>query len=302
MSSGSGLRLRERAVAPHRVQLALVDSSGGAEIEACCLTIDHLRMHDGAGGRIIVGGIGNVATLEAWRRRGLASELLKVAIQHMRAAGCDASLLYGIDHFYEPFGWRSRGDERWVHVQLHGEVLDAAGGDATDVRRAKHADLPRIAAAYEALAATVPGALDRPLEGRVWAAFDPAEVTIVERDGELVGWAWRGRGALHERDALAARLPQAAAFGELQAVDDGAMAAVLEAARAFAREAGDEPSRSELVVAAPEAHPLRRLARAGKLECRLVDEVRPHGGTMLLPFTQAGELRGELFQFTPDRF
>jgi predicted N-acetyltransferase YhbS len=301
----AGLTLVERAESHDRTRMALVDvDQAGAQVDACTLTIDRLELHDGAGGLVRVDGIGNVATLESHRRRGLARELVYVAIERMRAAGASASLLYGIDDFYDPFGWRSCGDERWVHVPLARWTAPSLL-PAFTTRRMRPGDLDALRARYEHIATGVPGAAAR-TSGRAWTMLEPAEVTLVERAGELVGWAWRGRGRIAERDAIEQRLPDhCAVFAELQAIDDEAMLAVLDAAVAVARDDVDRPSVAELVVGAGEQHPLRRLARASSLECRLVDEVRPHGGAMLLPFDPAGDAlfaSGDLFQFTPDRF
>lgn len=299
----AGLALAERREAHGRVRLVLVDHSAGVRVDACELTIDPFELNDGRGGVLHVDGIGNVQTLPSHRRRGLASALLEVAIERMRAGGADGSLLYGIDGFYGPMGWRSCGDERWVHVPLDAIVPVADGRERVRVMRS--GDLDAVRALHERLAPATPGAVTRPDAGRVWSHLDPADALVVERDGELGGWAWRGRDALAERDAVAERHPDASVWAELHAVDEDAMHVLLAAACERARSAADEPARHELMTGAPERHALRRLARSGALTCRLVDEVRPSGGAMLLPFSAAGEAAlasGELYQFLPDRF
>lgn len=304
MDAALGLVLEERIEARGRVRLALVSTVDGEAVDACALTVDPLSLHDGRGGRVPVGGIGNVVTAQAHRRRGLASRLLRLAIDRMQADGAAASLLYGIDGFYERFGWRSCGDERWVHVTL--DALGAAPGPSGHGARAlREQDRGWMRRAYEHIAASTPGAASRGADGRAWSTLDPSEVTIVERDGKPVGWAWRGRGSVAERETMAAARPGASVWAELQAVDDDAMLAVIRVAIDRARSMGDEPGRTELVTGAPDTHPLRRLARAGRLACRFVDDIRPTGGAMLLPFTEAGEellSAGGLFQFLPDRF
>jgi len=62
-----------------------------------------------------VGGIGNVATLPAYRHRGLAQLILHQQVTWMAAAGYDLSLLYtGIASFYAQVGWQSlREGERY---------------------------------------------------------------------------------------------------------------------------------------------------------------------------------------------
>jgi GNAT superfamily N-acetyltransferase len=299
--SASQLALVEREEPRGRVRLALVDGRGAAAVDACELTIDPLTLHDGGGGLVPVGGIGNVATRPSHRRQGLATQLLEVAIERMRASDMAASLLYGIDGFYEPLGWRSCGDERWVQLPLDG--WRDTPSSAARARALQAPDLPRIHELYEQLAAATPGAVHR-TGTHAWARLDPAEVDVVERDGDLVGWCWRGVG-LPERDDAQSSRQRTVAFAELQAVDQDAMLAVLDAAVARARRDEHVPDASALVTGADDTHLLRRLARLGLVEATLVDEVRPRGGPMLLAFDDRGRAllgRGDLYQFLPDRF
>jgi hypothetical protein len=240
--------------------------------------------------------------MDSHRRRGLASALLRVAIEHMRTGDAAGSLLYGIDDFYEPFGWRSWGDERWVRVAI-GDPSDSVDDDH-GARPMRDDDREAVARSYEQIAARVPGAAARTC-GRAWAQLDVADVTVVERDGVIVGWAWFGRDRVAERDAKQARVPAEVVVAELQAVDEQAMLDVVAVARKRARLDGERPDATMLVVGAPEAHPLRVLARAGRIECALVDEVRLTGGPMLLPFDERGEALAAIaapYQFLPDRF
>lgn len=293
----AGLALVEREEAHGRTRLALVDDAGTSPVDACWLTIDPLRLHDGTGGTVELLGIGNVNTLPDHRRRGLASGLLEAAVERMRGSGAAGSLLYGIDDFYDRFGWRTWGDERWVDVPV--DRLGAPGSTYA-VRPMLEADGTAIRERYATIAARVPGA-DARSSGRAWAQLRPTDVDVALRDGELVGWAWLGAGAVPERDAHQERRgPEALVFAELQAVEDEAMEAVLSAAAARARAAGS----AWIVTGAPEEHPLRSVARHGALECRLVDEVRPRGGAMLLPFDASARALAarQPYQFLPDRF
>jgi hypothetical protein len=280
-----------------------VDHSTGFSRDASALTIDPLELHDGAGGLVRVDGIGNVATLEGFRGRGLASELLEIAIERMRAGDAAGSLLYGIDGFYEPFGWRTCGDERWVMFDVaRGRAERRASPEGTDAeaRTMRAEDLPELARIYDDLAARTPGAVHRPLDGRTWALLDPADVVVVVRDGDLVGWAWRGR-SLAASGSIRDDMPGTAPFVELQATDIDAAWHVVQAARTVA--ARDASPRARLVTGAPDEHPLRELVRSQWLDARLTDVVRPHGGAMLLPFTDAATpLLRDSYQFVPDRF
>lgn len=293
-----GLRL-ERRTEPHgRIRMALVDETSGVQLDACALTIDPLELHDGAGGLVRVDGIGNVATLQSHRRRGLASALLRLAIEQMRSGDAAASLLYGIDHFYGPLGWRSCGDERWVRLRL--DAWRAPVPTQVEVRAATVGDLPDLREQYEHVASSIPGAASR-RGTRTWDQFDPTGSVVAVRDGAVTGWAWRG-GDLPEVPGAERALPGARVFGELQAIDEDSMLALVHASCELVRA---DQGVEQLLIGAPDTHPLRRLAHHGALECALVDDVRPHGGPMLLPFDSDGEAllaRGDLYQFLPDRF
>lgn len=301
MTETTTLHLVQRELEHGRLELAL-HADEHAETPIAALTIDRLQMHvDGT--RMSVGGIGNVETDPGHRRRGHAARLLRVAVEHMREAEMQASLLYGIDGFYDRLGWRSCGDERWVLLPL--EPADEPGLPATGrwvSRPMQPSDMPHIERISDQVARSTPGALAREPGGRAWSQLDTSDALVVERGGAVAGWAWRGRGPIWSRGELAAEYSDAAAWAELQAVDDEAMRAVAAAAIARSRELSDEPGRRWLVTGAPEEHPLRRLARAGTVRCRLVDEVRPTGGAMLLPLGDDVPERHDLYQFLPDRF
>ncbi|MCW2922422.1 MAG: hypothetical protein JWL76_2296 [Thermoleophilia bacterium] len=300
----AGLALVEREEAHGRVRLALVDHAGGFSRDATALTIDRLELYDGHGGTERIDGIGNVATLEAYRGRGLASELLDVAIERMRSGDAAGSLLYGIDGFYEPFGWKSCGDERWVTFEVAcGRAERAASPDGSRGRARAMTDEDRaiVADLYEQIASGTVGAISRTGDVRTWSMLDPSDVSIVERDGAIVGWAWRGTG-LDARTNVQNDLPGTAAFVELQAVDIDAAWHVVHAARDMVA-GGSEGSLTRLATGAPEGHPLRELVRAEWMDAQLIDVVRPHGGAMMLPFSDdADRVANGTYQFMPDRF
>jgi predicted N-acetyltransferase YhbS len=65
--------------------------------------------------RVPCGGIGNVSTDPAYRKRGLARRLLDDAHGLMRARGLPVSVLTtGIQDFYRPMGY-----EVWPHIETH---------------------------------------------------------------------------------------------------------------------------------------------------------------------------------------
>lgn len=61
-----------------------------------------------AGATVPMGGIGSVYTLERERGRGIASELMRLAVETMRREGFEVSLLFAERlGFYSRFGWHS---------------------------------------------------------------------------------------------------------------------------------------------------------------------------------------------------
>ncbi|MCW2927866.1 MAG: GCN5-related N-acetyltransferase [Thermoleophilia bacterium] len=298
-----GLSLEERTEPHGRTRFALAEQVSGRPVDVSSLTIDVIELSDGAGGIVRCGGIGNVETRPSHRRRGLAARLLDDAVEWMVARALDGSLLYGIDDYYDRFGWRSCGDERWVRVSLADMARLPAGPTDVKVRGYVATDHPAMVELYAELARTMPGAALRSSDGRAWARLEPSEVRVAYRDGQLVGWTWRGLDGPPEHTSVAARERHAVVFSELQAVNDDVALALLHDACAWAVEQREEPGREQLLVGAPEGHPLRALARAGRIPARLVDELRPTGGPMLRPFTDAARALGtDLYQFLPDRF
>lgn len=58
------------------------------------------------GFRVTVGGIGEVSTIDAYRRKGISGKLLEMAIDYMVRKGMDMSLLFtGVHGHYARYGW-----------------------------------------------------------------------------------------------------------------------------------------------------------------------------------------------------
>jgi GNAT superfamily N-acetyltransferase len=103
--------------------------------EGTILSTLHYRMsfrHDAAGALRLVGEIDSVATRVEARRQGHATRLLMLALDAMRNAGCDWSLLVATDEgrpLYERYGWRyylepwRRGTVTSALAQQHGRYV-----------------------------------------------------------------------------------------------------------------------------------------------------------------------------------
>ncbi len=79
--------------------------------------------------QVKLGGIGGVATLVAWRRRGLAEAALKVAQSFMRRKlAADFGLLVcgqNMIPYYSKFGWKLVGDS--MLIDQHGRKVTYTG-------------------------------------------------------------------------------------------------------------------------------------------------------------------------------
>lgn len=142
-----------------------------------------------------MGGVANVGTLPEHRGKGYSTAVLTALIAAMDDAGMDFSLLgTGITGFYARLGW-----EVWPLLALSG-VPVADPPDATSLRPATAADLPRIRAWHAAFNAGRPIAAAR--SDDAWARWlDLRPETIP--DGLLVGDAGYVHVGFHPEKAQA---------------------------------------------------------------------------------------------------
>jgi predicted N-acetyltransferase YhbS len=143
--------------------IVLVARDGGQVVATVTVLSLALRAGDAV---IPCGGIANVATDPAWRRRGLARGLLEEAHRRLAARGIPVSLLAtAIPDFYRPLGYRTW--DRPDRVLLRTRAPDAPPDAAVrplDLAR----DLPALAALKEAYDRRLAGPAVRPAE--TWAA------------------------------------------------------------------------------------------------------------------------------------
>ncbi len=141
-----------------------------------------------SGAVLEVGGIGNVFTTARYRERGIASALLRQAIQSMDERGFDLSLLFAVRLlFYSRHGWRS-------HVRhllfLDPAEVDAAGPYA--IAPFGGSDLSAVMTVYDRYSAAFSGPTLRDRrywEGQLRYAGNPDEDFLVAcRGGEIVAY------------------------------------------------------------------------------------------------------------------
>ncbi|MEX2206191.1 MAG: GNAT family N-acetyltransferase [Myxococcota bacterium] len=141
--------------------------------------------------RVLLGGIGSVATHTSARGKGLASELLRRAIARMRERGMALSLLFtGRFSFYEPLGFQQMSTR--LFKLAPGAPL-APPDDGTILRAFEPADLERVRALYDVYTEPLSGPTVR--DARYWAgqlrtAGTPHEdFRVAERGGALLAYA-----------------------------------------------------------------------------------------------------------------
>ena len=119
------------------------------------------------GGRFVKsGGVSSVVVAPEYRGQGLASTVMRAALEAMREGGDAISSLYPANlRLYRGVGWELAGSAaiRQIHSR-HLMLLDRA--NSGDVRRAEPADLPEIRECYRRVALGVPGMHDG--ESRWW--------------------------------------------------------------------------------------------------------------------------------------
>jgi predicted acetyltransferase len=103
-------------------------------------------------------GISGVTTLPEYRRRGLASALLRAVVDALRAEGAPLAILQAFDHkFYRKHGWETVG--YLPQVRLAPAQLPRY--DAPPLRRAYPDDLEAVIRLYDACGARYTGSLVR---------------------------------------------------------------------------------------------------------------------------------------------
>ena len=139
------------------------------------------------GAPITVGGIGEVSTRPEYRRRGIATQLLKDSIGFMASRDIAVSLLFGSQKIYAIEGWEK------VSRYYARQFFTAAKQSAWEVRRANFDDaveVTRIADLYDRYARKFNGTLvrDEIAYWTKWVRTESPNVWVAERDGTIEGY------------------------------------------------------------------------------------------------------------------
>lgn len=127
----------------------------GDTIAATVRVFDRHAWIDGRSVR--VGGIGEVSTKPEYRRRGLVSELLQMAIAEMAERGMAVSILFGDQPIYEKAGWRFC-EAQFAEMDV-GEL--PVSNQAGIVRPFEEADFPYLMGLYDLYMGRMDGAIIR---------------------------------------------------------------------------------------------------------------------------------------------
>jgi hypothetical protein len=252
-------------------------------------------------------GIGGVSTEEEFRNRGYSRRVMETAVEQMRRGDAALSTLFGIEDFYQKFGYETTGPEYTVVLPLAEATAPTRSlprgwrfrpltpGDMPAVMRLYHANTRRATGALvrhdagddpsetERLADLNPDA--RKIGLRAWnrlqgIAVEPGEDAcrvLVDQSGRIGAYAWFGANwwmGIRRRD-----LPGAFHIAEGMARDAEVADTLLVACRIWAEEAGSDGD--GIALAIPPEGPV---AMAAAYE----------GGQMLGVYTRGGNFMGRV--------
>lgn len=253
-------------------------------------------------------GIGGVETQEEFRNRGYSRRLLETALARMTAGDAALSTLFGIQDFYQKFGYETAGPEYTVALPVEdtGSAINALP-PGWRVRALAEGDLPALMRLYHANTRRATGALvrndngDDPAETerlagcnhdarkiglRAWNKLrnllvepgDDACRVLLDESGEIAAYAWLGDRNwwmfVRRRDE-----PEGFHLAEAMARDATAADALLAACRHWAGESGGD--HNEIAFAIPPEGPL---AAAATYE----------GGSTRSVYTRGGDFMGRV--------
>ena len=138
-----------------------------------------------------VGGIGSVATYPEYEGHGLATALLRDAIERMERAGYALSFLFtGLIAFYERLGWRAVPQR--IYTAQPGEAAGLSAAADVGVRLFTGADLPAVARIYRRATESATGAIVRSQrywrDHMTWVQHDPEGFLLAEARGRVVAY------------------------------------------------------------------------------------------------------------------
>ena len=106
-------------------------------------------------------GIGGVSTEEEFRNRGYSRRVMETAVQQMRQGDAALSTLFGIEDFYQKFGYETTGPEYTVVLPLADAAMPTRSPHGWRFRPLITDDMPAVTRLYHANTRRATGALVR---------------------------------------------------------------------------------------------------------------------------------------------
>ena len=136
---------------------------------------------------ITVGGIGEVSTRPEYRRRGIATQLLKDSIRFMESRDIVISVLFGSQHIYSLEGWEK------VPRYYARQSFSAGKQSEWEIRPANFEDeveVKRLSELYDRYARKFNGTVvrDEIAYWTKWVRTESPNAWIAERDGNIEGY------------------------------------------------------------------------------------------------------------------
>ena len=166
---------------PEGIRIAV---DNGAIVSTVRVFIREMFLH---GEPITVGGIGEVSTRPEYRRRGIATQLLKDSIRFMESRDIVVSVLFGSQKIYSIEGWEK------VPRYFARQSFSAEKQSEWEVRPANFDDeveVKRIADLYDGYARKFNGTVVRDEIGywTQWVRTESPNIYVAERDGNIEGY------------------------------------------------------------------------------------------------------------------
>jgi len=153
------------------------------------------------GRKYLMGGIGEVSTKEAYRGRGIASQLLNTAIEAMKKEGMALSILFGDKNIYSKSGYQTITAPYTVVSKENLPDLP----EGAMIRPFETKDLDAVMGIYDLYAGRADTTLVRSTEyWKAWVLPQWEKVWVLEMEGRVVAYCEvRSGGRIAEMGAAA---------------------------------------------------------------------------------------------------
>jgi len=215
----------------------------GQVVAALRLTTDTIRIGEA---RLKMGGLGWVATDQAWRRKGIISRVMADTLHYMDEQRYHVAMLFGVSEFYGRWGFAGAVPEYCASVNLQ-ETDFLPPKTLFKLRAAKPGDIPTMQKLHLLDEAEIACSLIRTQAhlANKWRQWEGVRV-LTDARGKVAAYF---RGRISEAGYI---------VDEAAAVNGETGVAVLHAVSRVARQAGA----SQLVFHVPPDHSVMRYVRA----------------------------------------